>query len=139
MNFTNIYFLFLFLSTAIFSQQFKLIGPPGGSIAQKQFGLNFSNPKVIYIAQSNGSLVKSIDGTSNINSVEVGFGNFSNQKIWLSPENTNVLFINNLFYLKTTDGGNNWNVLNAQAYRQELTFNPIDADIIYYSDHSELY
>lgn len=123
----------LIIYKPILSQQFHLIGPPGGWLRFHQLGINKSFPNIIYCGNNSAGFFKSNDYGSSVYPMLVGLNEQKVNFIAQPNNNKNIIYAGlGTYSVKSTDAGLTWEILEEQNFsRSHFIFNPLDENVVY--------
>lgn len=126
----------LILNITIFSQNYELLGPPGGSPIEIKVHDNY--PENVYCTVREGGFFRSKDGGVNTTYIESGMADYNILEITYDPFNPDIFYFGAEYvYYKTENNGENWEVLYDfsedpdRSTVQEIEINPHDSKKIY--------
>lgn len=132
MKIITIIIILLFCSNEVLTQEFELIGPPGGVV--RSIGINPLNPNTVYAGQD-GLFERSYDGGENGYPI---FNNFKNQpvhQIIIPNTDTNIIFASiSSGAIKSSNRGKDWEFIHQSSSPLldiQFKLNPLNNDIIY--------
>ena len=127
----------ILLNSFLFSQSFKVIGPPNNF---GEFAFQKNNSKILYIANSTGALIRSIDDGEDKEILHPGIGAYTGQICLLNSDTSTIFFNTSDYLFKSYDTGKSWNYDDGTlSYPAFVLANPLNDNIIYKYQNKEIF
>ena len=121
----------LLLTFSAGAQQFELIGSPGANGNVINIAVDPDNPSVVYSSHLQG-LFKSEDRGQTVKALSTVFSNIYTNDIQAFNNGTIIFGDYSSGYHKSSDGGDNWTIINEDQYSKKvIRINPLNHEQYY--------
>ncbi len=127
-----IFWIVIWTNFHVFPQTYKLIGPPGGIVSQNNIAIHPNDPTLIYTSTYAGGVFRSELLQNIISPIEAEFDFSANSQIALPYNELKYIYIDLFGYsLKSTNSGEDWEIIYEQNSQSHFSFNPLNSDIMF--------